>query len=396
MNTNVVICRNEVFVEDVSVGQFESFECQADSRTLGQTGVLTLPLYAVGADKQTGSARSRIRKVFVQGQDKALTSLIRPCAEVRVYCWYTNTFWAKEGEKTVLRNVDAEKTLVFSGFIEHIAEGFPTKIYLQDNSFMLRFGSISKWWDGSNTLQSIITDVLPIAQTAFDNERKRLGFTREIPRITYSTEKKNVQAVTTPMSFREFGGGSPFDVIQRLMTLLVLYGGVSREFNVYVGAGVTESTRPIIELDTRYNVIERDIVPLDGRFIDYDVKVTGILKNGKRYTATGGEATSRSGEKKSQFEQSYGESFRGFSILNTQSGIQKMADNLLANLKGFRNKGKITLLLYPKVEVMDWLTYTDTVFEELSSGYYVLGYSFKADDRGYFQNIEVTDKVFAI
>jgi hypothetical protein len=246
------------------------------------------------------------------------------------------------------------------------------------------------------TLKSIIERAIPIAQEGFNRERARLGFTREIPKLIYSTEKKNVQAVTTPLDFENFGGGSPFDIVQRLMSQLCLYGGVSDEFNVYVGAGVTESDRPIIQLDTRYNVIERDIVPVDGRFVDYNVKVLGILKNGRRYTATGGVATSRSRETQSEFEKTYGETYKCFSSLRTPEELQKFANRMLNSLKGFRNKGRITCLLYPALHIMDWVTYTDTVFPELSSGYYVVDYTFKASDKGYFQELGVTDKVFAL
>lgn len=369
---NVVICRNEVIIEEISVGEFESFELTANGRTLGNTAVLTLPLYAIGID-QTGPARARIRSVFSD-------NFIKPTAEVKVYCWY-------EG---------FEKLLVFSGFIEHVAEGFPTKLYLQDNSFILRFGQIQRAWNEDATLQQIVEDCIPIAQDGFKQEREVMGFARAIPSLTYSVTDANVQAVSTALSFRNWGARSPYDTIQKLMTLLVLYGGVDRNYNVFVGAGVTESTRPIIALSTKRNVVDRDIVPIDGRFVDYDVKVTGILKSGRQYTATGGYNTSRQTAQQSQFEKLYGESFRSFTTLNDVDSIQNYADDLLAMLKQNRNKGRITLLLYPKIEIMDWVTYEDTLFPQLSAGYYVLEYAFRADVNGYFQQLSVTDQVFAL
>lgn len=372
MNSNYVICRNEVIIEGVNVGEFESFEYKANSRTLGNSATLTIPLYAIGVS-QGGEARSRMRNVFKD-------NIVKPCAHIEVYCWY-------EGY---------EKVQVFSGFIEHIAEGFPTKLFLQDNTYILRFGQVQRGWNEDATLQKIAKDCIPIAQAGFDREREILGFTRPIPELTYSVEEANVQAITTSLSFRNWGARSPYDTIQKLMQLLVLYGGVSNNFNVFVGAGVTENTRPLIALDTRYNVIERDIVPIDGRFVDYDVKVTGILSNGKQYTATGGYGTSRNRQTRSDFERMYGESFRGFSLLSTVEGIQEHADRQLEMLKGARNKGSITLLLYPKIEIMDWVTYTDTVFPELSAGYYVLDYTFKANEMGYFQTLQVTDQIFSL
>lgn len=372
MNTNRVICRNEVFIEGESVGHFESFETNCNSRGLGKTATLTLPLYAIGVS-QSGEARSRMRNVFSN-------NIIKPCAQVEVYCWY-------EG---------MERVLVFNGFIEHIGEGFPSKLYLQDNTFILRFGNIQKAWNENATLQQIASDCIPVAQEAFKNEREKYGFTRPIPELTYSVENKNVQAVTTSLSFRNWGARSPYETIKKLIQLLVLYGGVSDDYNLFIGAGVEDTTRPVVELDTRYNVIGRDIVPIDGRFVDYEVKITGILSNGKQYTATGGYTTSRSKDSKSEFQKTYGETYRGFSILNTPQAIQDFADRQLEMLRGFRNKGTLEMLLYPKINILDQVRYNDTIFPELSSLYYVLDYQFTANDSGYFQRLGVTDQIFAI
>lgn len=372
MNSNLVICQNEVYIEGVNVGQFESFEMNADANTLGKRAELTLPLYAIGVD-QSGEARSRIRSVFSD-------DIIRPSAHVEVFAWY-------EG---------FDKVRIFNGWIVHVVEGFPTKLSLMDNAFILRYGSIQKGWNENATLQKIITDCIPIAVEAFTNERESQGFTEPIPELTYSVENRNVQALTTALSFRNWGARSPFDTIQKLMQLLVLYGGVSDDYNVYVGAGVTENDRPLIELDTRYNVFDCNITPVDGRFVDYDVKITGILSNGKQYTATGGYGTSRSRQSRANFDKTFGENFRGFSLLNTPSALQDYADRVLAMLRGFRNKGTLTLLLYPKVEIMDWCNFTHTLFPELSSGYYVLQYRIKCDETGYFQYLTVTDKIFAL
>ena len=378
METNYRICRNEVLIEGVNVGPFERFECHADDRTLGNTAVLTLPLYTLMAT-QVGEARTRTRSVFAAPDGDKRLSAIKPCAQVEVYCWY-------EGY---------DKIKVFAGFIEHVAEGFPAKLHLQDNTYILRFGSIQKGWDGNATLQSIIADCIPIAQEGFSREREEKGFTRSVPQLTYSAENKNVQAVTTALSFRNWGARSPYDTLQRLMEMLVMYGGVGDDFNVYIGAGVTESTRPVIQLDTRHNVIGRGMTPVDGRFVDYDVKITGILANGKRHVATAGERRTGRGKEQSEFEKSYGESFRAYSMLNTAAGLQDFAEKMLAYLRGKRNKGTIDCVLYPKIEIMDRVTYTDSLFPELSGGYYVIGYRFTADENGYFQQLEVTDQIFA-
>lgn len=380
-----------MIIEGVNVGQFESFEMQADSRTLGNSGVLTLPLYAIGAQGGTdGVAAARVRSVFVDSVNGSAFGLIKPCAQVEVWCWYDS--WNDDKG----RNESQEKVKVFQGFIEHVEDGYPTKLHLADNAFILRFGSLSTVFTGTYTVQSVVEDTLPTAQKAFDKERESYGFTRTIARLRYSNDESNVQAMTSPIQFQDFGDQSPYNIISRIMQENCLYGGVSDSFNIYVGSGVTENTRPLHELSTRYNVIERNIVPVDGRFVDYDVKVVGILENGRKYTATAGVNTSRTGMRKSAVESQYAQSWKGWSGLKTVKSLNKFADLMLANLRGQRNKGRITCLLYPKLTVMDWVTYTDTVFENLSSGLYVLGYRFKADINGYYQYLEVTDQVFSL
>ena len=382
--SNRVICRNEVFIEGESVGQFTSFSLRANYRTFGATGVLTIPLYAVGIsslDRGTqsstfsqGRARSRVRKTFS-------SKFINICAEVEVYCWY-------EGY---------EKTLVFHGYIEHVLQGFPTKIYVRDGSFILRFGEVEKGWNSEATLQKIVSDCIPIAEKAFKAEREKYKMTHEVPALVYTDDTNNTQAVTTPLSFENFAQGrAPFEVLQHLMQQLVLFAGVTNDNKVYIGAGVQDTTREVINLDTRYNVIDRSITPTDGRFVSYDVKVTGVLKNGKKYTATGGLKTSRSTDQKSELDKITGESHRGFTLLDTAQGIQECADRMLAMLKGDRNKGKLTTLLYPKMQLLDHVGYNDTVFEENSGLYYVIGYTFEASERGYYQVLEVTDQVFVL
>lgn len=369
MNQNLVLCRNEVYIEDIFVGQFESFEVTSNSRQLSKTAVLTIPLYAIG-DGGKGEARSRMRSAFKD-------TPIKPCAQVKVFCWY-------EG---------FDKVNVFTGFIEHISEGFPTKLYLQDNTFILRFGNIQKKWSENASLQTIANDCVPIAMKAFKEERERLGMTKPVPDLTYNVQGKNVQAFTRSLAFRNGIGRSPYETLQHLMSVLALYGGVTDDFQLFIGAGVADSSasQPK-ELDTRFNVISREIVPLDGRFIDFDVKITGVLANGKQWTATGGLRKGAAETKREDF----GETYRGFSILSTKEGIQEHADRMLEMLRRSRNKGTITLLMYPKIGLLDQVRFTDTIFPELSALYYVLEYKFQASERGYFQQLNVTDQIFAL
>lgn len=379
---NRVICRNEVFIEGVSVGQFEAFTMRADHRTFGATATLTIPLYGLGIDKRStqtptrsaGRANARILSAYERVN-------VNICAEVEVYCWY-------EGY---------DKTLVFRGYIEHIGEGFPVTLYLRDGSFIMKFGAIEQGWDSDATLQQIVEDCIPVAQAAFKEERNKYGFTREVKPLKYSLHGTNVQAFTTPLSFKNYAvGRAPFEIMQHLMQYLVMYGGVDYDNGVFIGTGVADTTRPVIKLDTRYNVVGREIIPVDGRFVDYDVKVSGVLKNGKIYTATGGLRNSRSVEARSDFGRVSAVSQRCMCNHDTAEGIQDFANRLLADLKGSYNKGSITLLMYPKVQLLDHVEYNDTVFDIHDALYYVTSYTFSANERGYFQKLEVTDLVFML
>lgn len=377
-----VICRNEVFIEGVSVGQFEAFTMKADHRSFGATATLTIPLYGVGIEKRSaqsptrsaGRANARILSRYRQIN-------VNICAEVEVYCWY-------EG---------FDKVRVFHGFVEHISEGFPVTLHLRDGSFILKFGTIEKGWSEDAKLQEIVQDCLPVANEAFKMERNKYGFSRDIAPLQYSLSDKNVQAFTTPLSFKNYAAGrAPFEIVQHLMQYLVMYAGVDDDNNVYIGTGVADTTRPSIKLDTRYNVIDREIIPIDGRFVDYDVKVSGVLKDGKIYTATGGLRNSRSVESRSDFGQLSAVSHRSMCNLDTVEGIQDFANRMLADLKGNYNKGSITMLLYPKVQLLDHVDYNDTIFDIYDAKYYVTSYTFSASDSGYFQKIEVTDLVFML
>lgn len=389
-SSNRVICKNEVFVEGQSIGEFETFTLQAGRETLGATATMTLPLYSIGvrpfeakklqqAVVSSGNAAARVRA-------RTFLADIKICARVEVFCWY-------EGY---------EKIRVFDGFIEHIEDGFPTKFYLRDATFILRFGTVTKAFNKKATLQQIAERCIKIANEAFNKERESLDLGPG-PRLVYNIrDAKTVQAVTTALSFKNFASGrSPFEVIQYLQQQLVVYANAyyasENTYNFYIGAGAANSSKPTIELDTRYNVIGRELVKQDSRFVDYDVKVTGILANGRRFTATAGLKTKKTASQTTEFEKKFGQPVRTFAPnLTTSKSIQKFADDLLNNLKGQKNKGTISLLLYPKCEVLDTVKYNDTVFDVNDAQYYVIGYSFTASEKGYYQKLEVTDKVFMV
>ena len=162
----------------------------------------------------------------------------------------------------------------------------------------------------------------------------------------------------------------------------MLYGQVSNTGKVYVGTGATNTDRPTIKLSTRLNVINRDITPEDGLFTDYYVEINGYDEKGNKIQVTRGDETK-------------GEPVRlPFSPARKQEQLETIADAALARLKGNRNKGSITTLLYPFVSLWDFIEYEDTLFPELSSNYYVIGTELNCDDSGYHNVLSVTDEMF--
>ena len=69
-------------------------------------------------------------------------------------------------------------------------------------------------------------DILPIANEAFAKERENMGFdiNPNIPELTYTTDGPFVQATTSTFPFNNPVDFSPYDTVQRLMQLMVLYG----------------------------------------------------------------------------------------------------------------------------------------------------------------------------
>lgn len=371
MNCNRVICRNEVIIEGVNVGQFETLRVSGNDRQLGDSAVITIPLYAIGVTN-SGYAKPRLRYEFAP-------NLVKTLAEITVNCWY-------EGY---------DKLTVFHGFIEQIVEGFPMTIYARDMTFALKFGRIQKTW-GDVTMSQIANDIIPIANEAFKKERENAGFSKNVVELKYVTEGTYVQAETGTFPFNNPVDCSPYDTVQGIMQQMYLYGGVTDNGELYVGALTKDSTRPAERLDTRYNVFDTNLIREDSRFINYEVRVAGTLKNGKRYTAIGGMRNSRSVKQKSALDKKYAETICSYSPLKTVEGLQAAADRQLLSMQGLRNKGRIVIPLYPKIEPLQSVQLNHTLFADLSGNYYVLEYELSCNDSGYFQTLTVTDKVFAI
>ena len=66
-------------------------------------------------------------------------------------------------------------------------------------------------------------------------------------------------------------------------------------------------------------------------------------------------------------------------------------------LKGTRNKGTIKTVLYPQVNMFDFVEYTDTMLPELTGNYYVIGRNLSCDTSdGFIQTLTVTNEMFIL
>lgn len=372
--SNFFICRNRVEVEGVDIGQFEGFTLDSDWRTFGVTAVLTLPMYAIGATgSTTGKAAARFRS-------ETIRDYIKVCAEIDVYCWY-------EG---------MEEQHVFHGYIEKVDWGFPSKLYLRDGSFILRFGA-TKGLNGNIKLDQVARDCVNVANEAFTSARREAGLTRNTLPLTYSLNDENVQAISSPIPFDNFANGrSPYEILQYLIREIRCIGGVSRSNKLYIGLGVQDSKRGTVHLRTDLNVIQRDIEKINGAFVDYDVQVSYVDKDGKMYTVSAESNQKVVTEHRGKLQKGLGEQYLAFAPFDNQDDAKTFADTLLKNLRGENNKGSITTLLFPKMQLFDHVIYDDTVFDQYDHQYYVIGYKLTANLKGYFQQITVTNKVFAL
>jgi hypothetical protein len=363
MRGNFFKCANWVLIEGQNVGSFESIEVTEDRDSLSNTCTLTLPLYAIGRDN-TQPAKG-VRASLKNAQ-------IMVGARIDVFTWY---------EEVDVLQQEFEKVLQFSGYIKEVVEGFPLKLICEDHSFVLRFGSIGKDWPGRTKLKDMINHIIPIANKAFTEFRQKKGFKQPDNFVKLTFDSTNSAEVEFQLSV--YNKISPFDALMKLMKLYTLYANASPEGKLYFGLGVRDKFKRTVKLATNANVIDRDLIPKNGLFENYKVVVSAMLKDGTKYTYELGD--------------SEGEAKRVFMPINTKEGIKNFAEALMAHLKGSRNKGTITTILYPEIHLFDYINYTDTIFPSLSGNFYCIGRKFKGDTKtGYTQTITVTDEIFML
>ena len=368
MTGNYFICENRVVIEGKPIGQFERFSYSETRDSLEGSAKIYLPVYAIGYNSDP-----RLNAPPTERIRAALNGLkIKPGAAIEV--------WGKYSNIDVLEQKFTE-VLLFKGFIRQVISGFPSLLICEDNAFILRFGKVSdkKEWHTRSKLKDMVERVIPIANKAFVEYRKTQGFNKpdEFTKLQYDSDNSADTDYTLQLS----GSVSPYEVLTKLINMYNFFSRVRPDGALYIGLGVADKSKRTIELHTQKNVIERDIIPKDGTFENYYVEVNSYDDNGHPLKATVGDSD--------------GEMVREYRSLRTNEGVQKFAQNLYNYLAGTRNKGSVKTILYPVVELYDYVKYTDSLFSELSGGYYVTGKEIEcSEDTGYIQTLQLTDERF--
>lgn len=332
MRGNLFKCGNEVFVEGKSIGQFQSLEIKEDRDELVNTCVMLIPIYAIGT--KPGMAPNERIRAALEGIN------IKPGARIEVYGWYYDNPAFEQF---------FEKILLFSGFIRQVIGGFPSKFICEDHSFILRFGSINREWLSRTKLKDMIDYLCPISNEAFRTYRDEQGFSNPDDFTKLSFDSSN--SADVEFALQTFKLISPYDALMKLLKMFVLYGHVNELGKVYFGIGVIENTKRTVELSTDKNVIDRDIVPTNGLFVNYKVIVSALLADGTRYTYEYGD--------------SEGEPERMYVPHRTAELVEETAKSAMLRLRGNRNRGTINTILYPAMRLFDFIKYTDTLFPVL-------------------------------
>lgn len=396
MGCNLYKCGSAIFVEGMYIGPFETIQVDSTRDDMVEQCTITLPMYAW--------FNSQVEKRILQEGKLRLNLLnapLIPSARIDVFTWYYQLDYYTEQMPVVNQ---------FSGFIKKVVNGFPSQIFCEDFSYMLRFGKLTQDWGKSITLKELIEKIIPVSQTAFNEYRESkagLGKKDWIPELTYDSTLNAEMEIP----LQSLNGVSPYEVMLRLMKDNVLYANVYETAQstmsisdgvpeieypsngkalVYMGLGIKEKnkTKPTVNLSTQTNVIARDLVAENAMFDNILVQVNGLV-DGKRVSVTPSNTAS--------IKLVNGKARRKYSPLTTKDGLQEVADAAYWKLVGDQNKGTITTVLYPHINLFDHVIFVDTMFREWTGRYYCIGRNFSGSpDKGFQQTITVTNEVFIL
>lgn len=333
---------------------------------LAETAEITLPFYSIaylkGDEIITGS------KIDVEGLN------IKIGAHIQVYAYYHNINYGEQVNINFENDPEAGKMLVFDGFIKKIKSGFPTTLVCEDKCFILRFGVVNKDWTQETSIYEGLKVCCDVGNKAFKEYRNS-------QKLTGSYDEIKVADYMATSTFNEklWRGVSPFEAAQMLMYKFGVYTGIDPKGKLFMGTGLKYTEKKTIELDTSVNVIARDVSPKNGKFENYYVTVNGYV-NGKRTTVhVGNKGNSRPIR-------------LNCSSINTKEGLKEFANNAYQGLKGEYNSGTVTTLLYPRIDLFDYVHFTDTLFPENTANMYVLGVKREFNENGYHVSSTLTNE----
>lgn len=374
MKGNFLTCENRVVVEGNDIGQFVECSVECSRNKLGGTCSVSIPFYSVvaksafasGVQKAVGANLNIYRRIDTDGLN------IKMGARIEVYAKY------KDNEAL---HQTFEEIKIFDGYIREIVGGFPTVLKCEDLAFPLHFGTVTKSWLKAVPLKTILNDIIPVANQAFQEWRASQNLTLPTPQVEVDGESVDFNA-----PFKTSILTSPYEIIESIVVkTMKLFASVRAKDDkavLFCGTARTETSAQTVKLSTALNVIGRKIVPQNNFFENFRVVVT---YNAQQDKVSKYEVGSQNGT-------TYELPYQGDNLL--EKDIKRIGDNTLASLKANRNKGTITTLLYPKMELYDYIDFTDTIFNELSGGYSVIGYKLTCNSRGYHQELTVTNKTF--
>lgn len=376
MQGNYLICQNRVVVEGQEIGQFVECTVENTRTKLCGTCSVSIPFYSIAAKSAVAEGKQKAvgKNLNIYRRIDTDALKIKMGARIEVYASY------KDNDTLGHR---FEECKIFDGYIREIVGGFPTVLKCEDLSFPLRFGTVTKSWFKAVPLKTILNDIIPIANQAFADWRAEEGrnLTYDAPAIEVDGESVDFNA-----PFKTSILTSPYEIIEnivvRTMKMFASVNAKDGKALLFCGTARPETSQKTIDLSTAINVIGRKIVPQNNFFENFRVVVT--------YNAQADQTSKY--EVGSQNGTTYELPYQGDNML--EKDIKQIGDNTLASLKANRNKGTITTLLYPKIELYDYINFTDTIFSELSGGYAVIGYKLVCNSRGYHQELTVTNKTF--